>query len=616
MITDPRDPELVYGEVGGPLLRQFNQAGVLAPADVHAAIRLGRIGGETDDEVLLAAALAVRAPRVGNVSADLATLREVAVAGAEEEADLDLLAWPSPGDWIRRVGHSPLVGGEDGQVERPLRLSGTHLYLDRYWRDELAVAAHVLARIGAPSPEPLDQPALKAGLDRLLGGERAADQRRAAEAVLRGRFTVIAGGPGTGKTTTVARILALLFEQATARPPLVALAAPTGKAAARLEEAVRAEAAAMDVSPETRRWLAAARGSTVHRLLGSRPGTSSSFRHDRYHRLPHDVVVVDEASMMSLALMARLLEAVRSDARLVLVGDPEQLVSVEAGAVLADIVGPAGSPAGSGPAGSGLAAPAIASSIVRLTTNHRFSGALAELAGAVRTGDADTVLEVLGGSDPAVSWVRDSGEGGAELRDEIAGWAGTVVAAARRGDGAAALEALRLNRVLCAHRDGPTGAITWNQRIERWLGEAWPGLDSEGPWYSGRAALVTANDYGLQLFNGDTGVAVAGPDSTVMVAFDGAGTPAPPRLIGPSRLAAVETVFAMTVHKSQGSEFDQVTLVLPSPESRLLTRELLYTALTRARRRVVVVGGEEAVRAGVARPVARASGLAARLWTS
>jgi exodeoxyribonuclease V alpha subunit len=638
-----RDAELVLAGAAGPVLRRFNQAGLLAPADVHTAVRLGRLGGETDEEVLLAAGLAVRAPRVGNVSVDLSSVESIVVAGPEEEGHIAGLPWPEPGLWAERVAASPIVavalssgtagaptedeqgagptlaGGDaatPGEMgARPLVLAGTHLYLDRYWRDELSVAAGITARIGASGlidgHEAGLGPGIDAALGRLMPGGGAADQRQAAALAVRRRFTVIAGGPGTGKTTTVAGILALLLDQAHGRPPLIGLAAPTGKAAARLEEAVRLAAAGMDIGGDARQRLLGIRGSTVHRLLGSRPGRSSSFRHDRFHRLPHDVVVVDEASMLSLALMARLVEAVRPDARLVLVGDPEQLVSVEAGAVLADVVGPGGEAVGA-PELEAPAAP-TAACVARLTTNHRFSGALAELAAAVRSGAADSAIEVLSGGDPSVAWARPEPGADDAVRRDLAGWAAAVVASARGGDAAGALEELARNRVLCAHREGPTGAATWNEAVERSLWERWPGLDSEGPWYCGRPVLVTANDYSLQLFNGDTGVAVTGPAGSVYVAFPGRG--GPPRLVGPSRLGGVDTVFAMTVHKSQGSEFDQVTLVLPHPDSRLLTRELLYTALTRARRRVVVVGGEDSLRAAIGRPIARASGLAARLWT-
>ncbi|HET9076658.1 MAG TPA: exodeoxyribonuclease V subunit alpha [Acidimicrobiales bacterium] len=658
------DARLVLGEEGPQNLRVFNSAGVLAPADVHLARRLCRLAGEDDELVALAAALAGRAPRVGHVSVDLATVRSSAVVAGDDEAAVDSLPWPDPAGWVPRVAGSALVdagpepaGGAAGAaggepVSRPLRLEGTHLYLDRYWRDEMDVAADLLRRAeparrpgpagGGRDPDGVDPgpggagaPSAPRRLEELFPGDPARDQRQAAAVALSGRLSVIVGGPGTGKTTTVARLLALITETAIGagrRAPLIGLAAPTGKAAARMEEAVRSEAARMAVADATRAHLGSVAGVTIHRLLGSRPDRVSRFRHHRGHRLPHDVVVVDEASMVSLALMARLLEAVRPDARLILVGDPEQLVSVEAGAVLADIVGPTARPAG---ADGGR----LAGRIAVLRTNHRFSGPLAELASAVRAGRTERALEVLAGGHPAVRWLpsppagwdrpagSDPGDdpGGEVLRELLTGWAADLVAEARAGRGRSALDVLARHRLLCAHRDGPAGVTVWNRRIEEWVAAVQPAIGLEGPWYAGRPVMVTANDYGMRLFNGDTGVVVAvpGPDGTGpepaspttgsrVVAVDGAGGRV--RTVSPFRLQAVDTVFATTVHKSQGSEYDRVTVVLPPETSRLLTRELLYTAVTRARQGVLVVGSEAAVRRAVGQPLSRASGLGRRLW--
>jgi exodeoxyribonuclease V alpha subunit len=614
--ADTLDVSLVYGSGGLARLEAFNRAGVLGPADVHTAQRLSRLGGETGEAVTLAVALAVRAPRVGHVSVDLATVRSVAGADAADDVDIDALPWPEPGSWLDRVASSPLVAAGDALEERPLRLIGTSLYLDRYWRDEVAVAEDLLIRASAQAV--VEPPSPSARLSDLFGQTADEDQLAAVSASMGQLFTVIAGGPGTGKTTTVARLLAVLLLDAEARgdrPPLIGLAAPTGKAAARLEEAVRAEASRMAASGAlpsglTTR-LAGINGSTLHRLLGSRHGTSR-FRHHRGLRLPHDVIVVDEASMVSLAMMARLVEAVRPDARLVLVGDPEQLVSVEAGAVLADVVGPvAGDPSSPPPDGSPMAG-----SIALLRTNHRFTGALAELAAAVQAGDDDAVVDVMRRGDDAVTWLdREPVASSSSLRAPITDWTGRLIAAARYGDDAGSLEELKRHRLLCAHRQGEDGVSEWNDRIERWLEEDWPDMTGEGAWYAGRPVLVTANDYSVRLFNGDTGVTVASPDGSttrVSVAFEEAGGRT--RLIGPSRLAHVDTVYATTIHKSQGSEFDRVTLLLPAPTSRLLTRELLYTAVTRARLGLLVVGVEDAVRVAVRRPIARASGLTQRLW--
>jgi exodeoxyribonuclease V alpha subunit len=397
----------------------------------------------------------------------------------------------------------------------------------------------------------------------------------------------------------VGRIVALVAEEAEARgdaPPLVALAARTGKAAARLAEAVHDQARRLDTSAAIRDRLLALEASTLHRLLGRRPDSDTRFRHDRGNRLPHDVVIVDETSMVSLSLMARLVDALRPEARLVLVGDPGQLTSIEAGAVLGDIVSGASSDA-----------------IVVLDTVYRHGDAIADLAAAVRAGDADRALARLRDAAPGVTWIdADAAEAG----DAIEAVRGGAVAAgraaldaARAGDGERALRALTGFRLLCAHRRGPYGAATWMHHVERWLAAEDPAFAAAGEWYAGRPLLVTENDYGLGLFNGDTGVVVTS-DDRVMAAFERRGEIVE---LLPARLSAVETVYAMTIHKSQGSEFRTAAVLLPPAASPILTRELLYTAITRAQERVILVGTEAMIRAAIARPAARASGLRERL---
>jgi exodeoxyribonuclease V alpha subunit len=600
----------------GPL-RAFNDAGVLTAADVHVAVRLAALAGEPDGAVMLAAALAVRGPRLGHVFVDLATVRETATVDADEPVDLSALPWPAPEAWLARLASSALValGDDDDGVARPLRLLGSRLHLDRYWREERRLAADLLAFGDAGAPV-IATGLLADGLDRLFAGAADAGQRQAATAAVLRRFAVVAGGPGTGKTTTVARIVALLEEQAAAAgspPPLVALAAPTGKAAARLVEAVHEEAAGLPVAPAVRERLLGLQASTLHRLLGWRPGSHSRFRHHRGNRLPHDVVIVDETSMVSLSLMARLAEAVRPDTRLILVGDPGQLTSIEAGAVLGDIVGPA---AAAGGGGSPRGGP-IRDAIVVLDRVHRFGAGIARVAAAVRAGDADAVVEALAAEPDRVTWLAvDVADPAAEaalapVRDRAVGAARAVLEAAQTGNASGAIDALGAFRLLCAHRRGPHGAADWMARIEGWLAAEIEGFGAEGRWYVGRPLLVTENDHALQLYNGDTGVVVATAGGRVSAAFERRGGIFE---VGPSRLAAVETVYAMTVHKSQGSQFGTAAVLLPAPTSRILTRELLYTAVTRARERLIVVGTEATVRAAVSRPVARASGLSWRLW--
>ena len=616
--ADPCDARLSLA--AGGLLGAFNRAGVLNAADVHVALRLGRFTAEGDERVLLAAALAVRAPRLGHVHVDLQTVRHTATVDVDVPVDLQALPWPEPEAWVAAVAASPLgAAGLEGPDDGPLRLVGSWLYLDRYWREERQVAADLAGRAAHVLPH-VDAAALDAGLDRLFpppaddrgGPDR---QRLAAETAVRRALTVVAGGPGTGKTTTVARILALLDEQAAAAgsaPPLVALTAPTGKAAARLEEAVHEEGAGLAVDDRIRGRLLATQASTIHRLLGWQPGNRSRFRHYRGNRLPHDVVIVDETSMVSLSQMAKLVEAVRPDARLVLVGDPQQLASVEAGAVLGDIVGPAADD--SAPRSPGV----IGDGIVVLRRVHRFGGGIAAVADAVRRGDADAALAALGAGHDDVGWIpadltgADAGGGALGAVRRAAVEAGTAInEAARAGDARAALEALGGFRMLCAHRRGPYGVGPWSARVEGWLASAVPAFAASGAWYVGRPLLVTENDYTLGLYNGDTGVVVAGPGQRPVAVFERRGQILE---FSPARLSAVETVHVMTVHKSQGSQFDTVAALLPDPDSPILTRELLYTAVTRARRRLLLAGTEEAVRAAVTRPVARSSGLRRWLW--
>lgn len=617
--ADPFDASVVLG--APPVLAEFNRAGVLAASDVHVAMRLARLGGEQDDDVVLAAALAVRGPRHGHVRVDLLEAAQTLTNDLDDSRAGQALPWPDPDDWTARLVASPLVSvGPDGPVDRPLRLVGTALYLDRYWRDEGAVASQLRTRLEAQDSD-VDEAVLAEGLRRLFrstdGSELQTDQRDGAETAIRRRLSVIAGGPGTGKTTTVAKVIALVFDQANAarsRRPLVALAAPTGKAAARMQEAVRAASSVLDVPADTQECLAKAEAMTLHRLLRRRPGSSSRFAHDRFNRLPHDVVIVDEMSMVSLSLMARLLEAVRPDARLILVGDPEQLASVEAGAVMADVV-----------AGLG-------DRVSRLTSNYRFAGGLAALSDAVSAGDPDKVVEVLReDGDGKVVWIDAAGDAGSAFSDSVAAgreaggpteeslaplrgavgdFGRALLAAATDGDEVGALQALGRFRVLCAHRRGLSGVEGWTARIESWLSEDVEGFAPDAGWYLGRPVMVTANDYSLRLFNGDTGVVVARPGGPLTAVFDQGGRPVS---VSPSRLSNVETVFAMTVHKSQGSEFDHVAVVLPPVTSPLLTRELLYTAITRARRSLLLVAPEDSVRAAVEQRVARTSGLAGRL---
>lgn len=665
-------------------LASFNDAEVLIAADVHVARQLGRLAGESHPDVLLAAALAVRAVRQGSVCLDLHTVRE-AVIGENVDAttlldrsdgtstadgqpgqdrgglparDPELarqlalqaeLDWPEPEQWQRVVTASPMVEvcaddavpPTDGGPGRPLRWFGGRLYLDRYWRQERAVAAALVTRMSVPD-DALDEQTLTrrtAAIERLFPEpEHERRQRIGAAVSASRRLAVLAGGPGTGKTTAVARMIAVLADRE-GPAPRIALAAPTGKAAARLGQAVRDEIATF--SGDDRARIGDLQASTLHRLLGWRPGSRSRFKHDARHHLPHDLVVVDESSMVPLTMMARLLEALRPEARLLLVGDPDQLASVEAGAVLGDIVaraetldGPAYA-AGSSRADDLLARlcpvdePTLddldrrtaAAGVTRLTHRFRFGEEIGSLADAIRSGDADEAIEVLGAAGSKIDWVeREADEydaGMAELRDDVVRAARTLTTAALDGDVERALEAMDEHRLLCAHRSGPFGAAWWARVTQRWIaadrvvrGELPAATDrrsgADAWWEPGRPLLITDNDYELGLFNGDTGVVIKDAQQGLVAAFGDARDPV---MVRPGRLSGVQSVYAMTIHKSQGSQFKAVTVILPPAQSPLLTRELLYTAATRASDRVRIIGSEHAVRTAIARPVSRASGL-------
>ena len=561
-------------------LQPWREAGVLDAAEVHIASSLASRVGESRPHVVLALALAVAAPRSGHVALDPEHARESAMREAERvdddaRATVAALAWPvDTAAWLREVQDSPLTPDV-------LRVEHGLIYLRRFHDLEISVADRLIALASEPTsaPEAIDDLSERMHLDD--------GQRQAVRTCLASRLGVLVGGPGTGKTRTVATILAALLRDEGATPR-IALAAPTGKAAARMGESIANAAALLETSdPDLADSMRQVRPSTVHRLLGVRRG-SAAFRHNASDPLHHDVVIIDEASMMSLPLSASLLEALSASTRLILVGDPDQLASVEAGSVLADLV------AARGP---------ISSCVAELTANHRFGAgsAIGELAAAVRRGDVEgtrRALDTGGGAS-----LHSSGSTARSIVEPVAL---AMRQAALAGDQTLAAEQLDSVRVLCAHRRGPAGVARWNSLVESWLGDVRPFSD-----YAGRPVMVTVNDAPRRLFNGDIGVVVEQPETGALevVIPDGESIRHVPRV----HLGRVETVHALTIHKSQGSEFDRVVVVLPSADSLLATRELLYTAITRARSSVTLIGSLDAVLAAVSRPTRRASGLRARL---
>ncbi len=582
-------------------IQQLVQRGALSPLDRHFALTLGRLTGEESRAVLLGAALASRAVQRGHVCVDLARLHDVPLLDADDQPITDI-ELPSVDAWCAALAESPAVATGDELAPLVLERPG-RLYLHRYARYQARLAERLAARLR--DAVDVDADVLHEGLDRLFPSGDTAEpdlQREAALVALQRRFTVISGGPGTGKTSTVVKILALLQEQARAagREELrIQLLAPTGKAAQRLGESIQQQVERLACDPVIVAAIPKT-ASTIHRALGFQPHTPTRFRHDAQHPLPADVVLVDEASMVDLALMAKLADAVLPDARFILLGDRDQLASVEAGAIFGDICGEHGE---------------SHEGVVHLTRSYRYTAesGIGVLARAINAGDADAAIAALrdGGGDGAVALVAlDRPE---QLVEELAPLVRDGFGGLGRGDAAAKLAELEGFRILCAHRRGPLGAEEVNPMVEEWLHRAGL-LRSVGEWYDGRPVMVVRNDYQLDLFNGDVGVIAMDPATDQPRAWFAAADGL--RSLPPARLPQHETVFATTVHKSQGSEFDHVAIVLPAETSPVLTRELLYTGITRARRKVTVIGSEAVLRDAIRRRIERASGLREALWGS
>jgi exodeoxyribonuclease V alpha subunit len=622
-------------------LEQLHAAGYLGPLDLRFAEALARIararsGAEPHPEALLAAALASRQMADGHVCVDLAAPPLVT---DDAGTPLSGLRWPAPEAWRAALEKSPfatVAGLDDEPPATPLVVDAAgRVYLQRFWCHQRELARALRER-AARTFEVRSVERVRRELVRLFPPSDPSFpwQRAAALTAIRRGLTVVTGGPGTGKTATVVRILALLFGEAVAaggRLPRAALVAPTGKAAARLAESVEAALPGLPVDPALRELLPRA-ASTIHRALGTVGSTAPRFRHDADNPLVADVVVVDEASMVDLALMNRLVTAVLPTARLVLLGDRDQLASVEAGAVLGDLCDPAALGAGYSarhvedlatlggidlprPAASGAAA-GLRDAIIRLVHSYRYGerSGIGRLAASIREGDADEALRVLDSDEfRDVSRVEPPRSGGLHEACErsIADGFRPVL---ENADASAALRAMDGFRVLAAHRRGPFGVEALNARILEILREE--GLLDDGDAHSrGRAVLITRNDYTLSLFNGDVGLIVADANEPGRRVAAFAGPDGRVRSFSPARLPTHETAFAITVHKSQGSEVDGVLLVLPET-SPVVTRELLYTAVTRARRHVTIQATREAIARGIRAETRRASGLRDLLWSS
>lgn len=619
---------------GSPdLLERAREQGVLSALDHRFASRIAALAGETREGVRWGLALAARQTAAGHVCADLPRLAEeglVVEAAGEVRREPALATHARLDDWLEELRGSALVeletdaaeaGALDGDA-RPLVLDAAgRLYLKRAHESQAGLVDALRERAGRPDLT-VDWPSAEAAIARLAPGEEPDDEwpRRALRVALARPLTIVTGGPGTGKTTMVARLTTLLVEQAQqagAPLPRVRLLAPTGKAAAAMAAAFSRQREAATADPAVRAALPTG-AETIQRALHGQT-RRDAFGRPRAIRLEAEVVVVDEASMVDLALMERLFRACEEVPRVVLLGDPDQLASVESGAVLAELCAGADLEAPL-PEFVGRAGPAdpragLAESIVRLRRSHRFEGGggIGRLAEAIRAGDADGVLALL--DDPGLPEVTRVEVGEVGERDALVARLVERTRALHRGIEEAVGEGEKLARmgryrVLCAHRRGPLGVETLGARLDE-AAAALRRSAARSGWWPGRLLLVTRNAPDQDLWNGDVGLVERSGGELRALFDDGRGGV---RALSAGRLPAWESAIAMSVHKSQGSEFDGVDLVLGAHPSPLMTRELLYTGVTRARERLRIHASEALLRAMLARRVDRDSGLGERIW--
>ncbi len=508
------------------------------------------------DTAVLMAALALHAFRDGHACLDVANIDSWR---GENSSDL---AWPTDASvWEKTLSENTDVfsSPEDLQTlpRAPFIIEDGRVYISRVFQEEVDIAKRLLLKNGST-------------------------------------VTVVLGGPGTGKTRWVAERLRSM-ESGTV--PSLALCAPTGKASRHLKSVLDKRLRESGASEDVLEALHHAPSSTAHKLLGYHPARTPKFRHGRHEPLPYKLVIVDEASMMSLSMMNRLLSALRPDAELWLVGDPDQLASVEAGSVLADIA-----------RGAKREASMLNSRYTELTEQHRFSSdsPIAQLAAAVRDGDLEGARAILHTPHPDFLWIDPLAEPEklANVQVEVLTHAKSVLLYAEAGDVENALRTKSQLQVLASTRDGSLGVYDWNQSVEAGLGPA-----TAQRWYAGRPILVTRNDSSTGLANGDVGI-VCRIDGQLRAFI---GDPKAPTDIALARLPDTDTVHALTIHKSQGSEYEHVVVVLPQSGSRIVTRELLYTGITRPQKRLTLIATLASIETAIKTPIRRATGLAERL---
>jgi len=596
--------------------------------DIHFARFLSRLTGKDISGLSLAAALVSSYTRQGHVCLDLSSVERKELLKGEN--GIDPVVCPELNNWCKQLRETAVVGNP-GEYKPLILDDHSRLYLFRYWEYQEKLANSIQRRV-SNTIATSDIGHLKEELIRLFPFNDAEEinwQRVAAFTALTKQFCVISGGPGTGKTSIVATILALLLKQTESKRPRIALIAPTGKAAAKLQEAIRSIKTKLSC-PDNIKEEIPEEASTIHRLLGTIPD-SPYFRHNAKNTLPVDIVVVDEASMVDLALMSKLIQALPLQARIILLGDKDQLASVEAGAVLGDICDTGAEHSFS----QGFCkdckevtgytihtqqnrAPEsdIRDCIIQLEKNYRFGSdsGIGAVSYAVNTGDGDRAIKLMkSGVYGDITWKNLP-----QLKDLTQVIKATIMQGygdyLRASDPFKVFQVFERFRILCALRGGPFGVAALNILVEQILREERL-INPDRRWYPGRPVLITKNDYNLRLFNGDMGIVLSDPSVNNELRVFFPATDGTFKKLHPFRLPEHETVYAMTVHKSQGSEFDKVLLLLPDRESPVLTRELIYTSITRAKKSVEIWGNENVFRTAVSRYIERTSGLRDALWS-
>jgi len=595
--------------------------------DLHFADFMEKLEGQPQRELWLASALVSNFTRHGHICLALDS-----VAGKNIFHSVNpesTITCPVLKTWLAILQNAAVVG-KPGEIKPMILDAGARLYLYRYWDYQEKLAQFIQQRVSASQSE-LNLEQLQQSLSRFFHPNQQSEidwQMVAAGTAVTNNFCVISGGPGTGKTTTVAKILALMIETSVRQMPKIALVAPTGKAAARMQDAIRLTKSRLDCPDQIKNGIPDS-ASTIHRLLGSVPN-SPYFKHNEKHPLPVDVVVVDEASMVDLALMSKLVQALPDHAKLILLGDKDQLASVEAGAVFGDICGRGSIHAYSRQftdtlkkiSGSAVALPesidetgGLQDGIVHLQKSYRFGSesGIGTISRLVNSGDGEKAVAFIKSNRFAdMNWI-DLPQPRAMfsmLKETIAQQLASYLRTQNPGE---IFQRFDQFRILCALREGPYGVTAMNALIEQILKHE-NLIDPTKHWYHGRPIMITSNDYNLRLFNGDVGICLRDPEASHELRVFFPDVDGKVKKLHPFRLSEHETAFALTVHKSQGSEFDHVLLLLPDRDAAVLSRELIYTGMTRAKKSISICANEPVFLTAVSRQIERTSGLRDALW--